>query len=74
MINQSVRKKQRCEEDSPPKASLQEVLPLNRRIREKGNLRRTGPAYTAGARAMKEEILFPMSGRIPRESARNTDG
>lgn len=59
--------------DSPPKMRDHSHRARNLRMSENGNERRTGPAYTAGPSAMKHEILFPMSGRMPLESARNTE-
>lgn len=57
---------------SPPKTRLHILRLLNLRMTEKGNERSTGPPYTAGDNAMKQDSLLPRSGRIPRDSARNT--
>lgn len=43
-------------------------------MKEKGKVRKTGPAYTAGPRAVNDDSLFPISGRIPRDNPRNTTG
>lgn len=58
-------------ERSPPKSRLQILRFRNLRISENGKDLKTGPPYTAGPSAMKQDSLLPRSGRIPRDSARN---